>query len=206
MEEKSKKSQVVDFQILNNGEIKIVVQSSIVDKNGAEISASDAIYFDPKSYTKYRLLNAILYGVNENGTTIYFQPDEYIATVTEDGDISVKITPTTEASKRAFLVLLLQIINDIYFASRTITTNAINRSMEKAMSNLATQEANTTLEKIEKDMVRTRRIYEIFSIAKSKNISKDDLLRMSIELTGKKQSAQWTDEDIDKMLNKVKEI
>ncbi|MEM4205772.1 MAG: hypothetical protein QXQ43_00645 [Nitrososphaerota archaeon] len=199
-------NQIVKFESNENGDIKIVARSStkLNDGDNSEIYSEDAVYFSPKTYVKYMLIRAILYGVPVESSTVMFSEDEYKVEITEDGEIKISITPNKDSSKLAFNKLVERILTDIHMASRTMSTTAIRRSSEKLGVNQAVKyDADDNMAKIEESMYIESRRIKVFEIAKSKNIPIVELQNKSIELTGKKSSAKWTIEDIEKMTNFV---
>ncbi|MBS7251628.1 MAG: hypothetical protein KIH08_13725 [Candidatus Freyarchaeota archaeon] len=200
------KTNIKMFETDSNGNIKIIAGVELIDGESGNIYAEDAIFFSPRTYTKYMMVRAIFDGVQVDSSLIMFKPDEYAINIDDNGEIHVTISPNSDASKVAYTKLVETILTDIHLASRSLTTSAIRRASEKVgiKMTISPEQQIDNMTKIEEGMFLDKLRIEFFSLAKKYKIPVEELQNKSIEITGKKSSSAWTIEDCKKMIEYIK--
>jgi hypothetical protein len=163
-------------------------------------SGEDVVEFNNEAYIVYVLLDAILRGIDTPEGRIILTEEEYEITYKPNSLPAITLKPQTEQTKRACLVLYKSIAGDIQMASRAISTNALRRAADKAKVKIIEAiNGEVNIQETEKRMYTDKLRMELFKISRNLKIPDQELQRISIELTGKKNSIEWTIDDINKI-------
>jgi len=193
-----------EVEVIDHSQNGIIVKGiyKILTENSNDIiaSAEDVVEFDNEAYIVYTLLDAILRGIDTPEGRIILTEEEYDIDYRLNSLPVIALKPQTEQSKRACLILYKAIAGDIQMASRAASTNALRRAADKAkVKTIEVINGEVNIQETEKRMYTDKLRMELFKISRNLKIPDKELQEISIKLTGKKSSIEWTIDDINKI-------